>query len=199
MEDKNIKSEFMQVMAFMIEIEKLKDVFRQSRPVGLDRQENSAEHSWQVALLALTLGPYAKEEIDVYKVVKMLLVHDIVEVDAGDKMIYSQSHEDYENELKAAERLFGMLPEGIGAEYKELWEEFEAMETAEAKYAKAVDRLMPVMQNLHNDKYQTWTHHKIPIEQVLEVNCKIAEIHPEIWEVIKEKIERAFEEVKSEE
>ncbi len=177
----------------MIEIEQLKNVFRQSRPVNLDRQENSAEHSWQVALLALTLAPYSRQPIDANKVVKMLLVHDIVEVDAGDKMIYSQSHEDYENELKAAERLFGMLPDAIGSEYMALWQEFEAMETAEANYAKAVDRLMPVMQNLHNDKYQTWTHHNIPLEQVLDVNCKIANIHPEIWEVIKEKIEAVFE------
>ena len=193
MDNNNIKSDFLQVMSFMIEIEQLKNIFRQSRPVNLDRQENSAEHSWQVALLALTLAPYAKESIDVNKVVKMLLVHDIVEVDAGDKMIYSQSHEDYENELKAAQRLFGMLPKPIGTEYMALWQEFEAMETTEANYAKAVDRLMPVMQNLHNDKYQTWTHHNIPMEQVLEVNCKIASIHPDIWDVIKEKIQGVFD------
>ncbi len=183
---------FAQVAAFIIEAEKLKNVFRQSKVVGLDRRENSSEHSWQVTLLALTLAPYSIKPIDADKVVRMLLIHDLVEIDAGDKMIYSKAHDDFENELKAAMRIFGLLPEDIGAGYLELWIEFEKKETNEAKFAYAIDRLMPVMQNLHNPEYQTWTHHNVPKEQVLQINAAIAEAHPQIWEIIKGQIDEAF-------
>lgn len=184
---------FARVSAFIIEAEKLKNIFRQSRIVGVDRRENSAEHSWQVTLLAMTLAPYSINPIDTNKVVRMLLIHDLVEIDAGDKMIYSKAHDDFDNELKAAERIFGLLPDDIRDEYLQLWIEFEKKQTNEAKFAYAVDRLMPVMQNLHNPDFQTWTHHKIPKEQVLQVNAAIAEAHPEIWEIIKRQIETAYQ------
>ncbi len=184
---------FAQISAFIIEAEKLKNIYRQSKVVGLDRQENSAEHSWQVALLALTLAPYSINPIDANKVVRMLLIHDLVEIDAGDKMIYSKAHDDFDNELKAAKRIFGLLPETIRDEYLALWTEFELKQTNESKFAYAIDRLMPVMQNLHNPAYQTWTHHNIAKEQVLKVNAAIAEAHPEIWEIVKQQIDIAFE------
>lgn len=184
---------FSQITSFIIEAEKLKNIFRQSKVVGLDRRENSSEHSWQVALLALTLAPYSVNPIDTNKIVQMLLIHDLVEIDAGDKMIYSKGHDDYENELKAAKRIFGMLPAESGDRYLELWIEFEKKQTNEAKFAYAMDRLMPVMQNLHNPEFQTWNHHNVPIEQVLKINAAIAEAHPQIWEIIKEQIHLAFE------
>ena len=183
---------FSQIASFIIEAEKLKNIFRQSKVVGLDRQENSSEHSWQVTLLALTLAPYSAKEIDSNKVVQMLLIHDLVEIDAGDKMLYSKNHDDFENELKAAKRIFGLLPAELGEKYLALWIEFEERKTNEAKFAYAVDRLMPVMQNLHNPKFQTWTHHKVPLEKVLNINSAIAEANPQIWEIIKEEIELAF-------
>lgn len=183
---------FAQISAFIIEAEKLKNIYRQSKVVGLDRQENSAEHSWQVALLAITLAPYSITPVDANRVVKMLLIHDLVEIDAGDKMIYSKAHDDFENELKAAKRIFGLLPDNIQDEYLALWIEFEQKQTCESKFAYAIDRLMPVMQNLHNPAYQTWTHHKIAKEQVLQVNAAIAEALPEIWEIVKQQINTIF-------
>lgn len=192
MSNQPISEIFTQISAFIIEAEKLKNIYRQSKVVGLDRQENSAEHSWQVALLALTLAPYSINPIDANKVVRMLLIHDLVEIDAGDKMIYSKAHDDFDNELKAAKRIFGLLPETIGNEYLALWTEFELKQTNESKFAYAIDRLMPVLQNLHNPAYQTWTHHQIPKDTVLKFNAAIAAAHPEIWEIVKGQINMAF-------
>ncbi|MBN2065005.1 MAG: HD domain-containing protein [Sedimentisphaerales bacterium] len=192
MPTKQITEIFAQVTTFIIEAEKLKNIYRQSKIVGLDRQENSAEHSWQVTLLALTLAPYSINTIDPFKVVKMLLIHDLVEIDAGDKMIYSKAHDDFDNELKAAKRIFGLLPDTIRDEYLALWTEFELRQTNESKFAYALDRLMPVLQNLNNPAYQTWTHHNISKEQVLLVNAAIAEAHPEIWEIVKGQINTTF-------
>ena len=192
MENTFSADKFAQIASFIIEAEKLKNIFRQSKVVGLDRQENSSEHSWQVALLALTLAPYSINPVDANRIVQMLLIHDLVEIDAGDKMIYSKGHDDFENELNAAKRIFGMLPAEIGEKYLGLWIEFEERQTNDAKFAYAMDRLMPVMQNLHNPEFKTWRHHNVPIEQVLEVNTPISEAHPEIWEIIKEQIRIHF-------
>ena len=186
-------AEFEKVVRFVLEVEKLKGILRKSRPLIQQRRyENSAEHSWQVALLAQTLAPLAASPVDTGRVTRMLIIHDIVEIDTGDKIIYSDAHDDYEKEREAAGRIFGILPETIAAEYRALWEEFEARETPDAKFARAMDRLMPVLQNIHNQG-QTWVENNITIDQVLQKNEIIASAHPQIWQWVRARLEAAVE------
>ncbi len=134
-----------QQIAFIMEMDKLKSVDRMTKIVCEDRVENDAEHSWHVALMALVLAPYAKAEVDIQRVITLLLIHDVVEIDAGDTYIYSNANADdqFANELKAAKRIFGLLPDEQAKFLTEAWQEFEARETPEAKFAKAIDRLSP--------------------------------------------------------
>jgi len=142
-----------QIINFILELEKLKGVTRKVRPVGLDRYENSAEHSWQLAMLAVTLVRYAESAVDINLVIRMLLVHDIGEIDTGDTMVFVEGgwEERKAAELAAVRRIFGMLPEEEGTGFLALWQEFEGGETPEARFARAVDRAMPVLQNLANE------------------------------------------------
>lgn len=179
--------DFSAITAFIVEIEKLKSVERRIKPVGLTRYENSAEHSWQITLLSMTLLPYAEEVVDPLTVVTMLLLHDIVEIDTGDKFAYDANHDDYENEHSAAKRIFGLLPEALDSKYLSMWEEFEAAQSAEAKFAKAVDRLMPVLQNLHNG-CQSWLEHNVSIEQILTKNAGIEAANPQLWQWVKQQV-----------
>lgn len=185
-----MKQGFEQIITFIIELEKLKAVMRKTRPPGLQRYENSAEHSWQIALLGLSLAQHSQADVDVLKVVTMLLLHDIVEIDTGDKFAYSDNHDDYDNELQAAKRLFAMLPEPLNAEYLSLWEEFEVSLTPEAKFAKAVDRMMPVLQNLHNGCH-SWRENDISVKQVLAKNAIINEVNSDWWQVIESGVRQA--------
>lgn len=175
------------ITRFIVEIEKLKKVERRIKPSGLNRFENSAEHSWQISLLALTLMPYAQQKVDALKVITMLLLHDVVEIDTGDKFAYNADHDDYENELLAAKRLFAMLPEAIGEQFLDLWIEFEQAESPEALFAKGIDRIMPVLQNLHNG-CQSWLEHDISIEQVLSKNSVVAQANPQLWSWVSEQV-----------
>lgn len=172
---------------FILEIEKLKSVSRKIKPKGLDRLENSAEHSWQIALLALSLIPYSATSLDSLKVITMLLIHDIVEIDTGDKFAYASNHDDYENEHAAAKRIFALLPETQHHSMLSLWEEFEAAASDEAKFAKGIDRLMPVLQNLNNGG-QSWVEHGISVSQILEKNKGVASANPELWEMVKQQV-----------
>lgn len=181
------------VLNFIIEIEKLKNVLRKTMPVGLERFENSAEHSWHVCMSALMLKDYANEAINIDRVIKMLLIHDIGEIDAGDTIIYSSETET----LKSAEaagmaRLFAMLPEGMSAEFLALWNEFEAGETPDARYAKAIDRVPPLLHNLHGNGH-SWRAHDIPQEKILGLNARIGLGSTELWHVIRKQLEEAFE------
>lgn len=185
-----VHGEFEKIFRFIIELEKLKAVCRKVKAVGQDRYENGAEHSWQVAMLALSLIPYSETELESARVLKMLLVHDVVEIDTGDKIVYSDAHKDTENELKAAERIFGLLPEPTASDFLDLWREFEKKESVEAKFAKGVDRLMPVLQNLYNDG-QSWVENGIRLEQVLSANTGVADVSPELWEMVKDGIREA--------
>ena len=144
--------EIEQILSFMVEIEKLKDVQRKTKPVGLARYENSAEHSWHVCLSALMLHKYANEPVDINRVIKMLLIHDIVEIDAGDTFFFdtTKNHTNTDEELVAAKRIFGLLPEEQSTDLIAIWEEFEACQSAEAKFAKAMDRFNPMLQNSTN-------------------------------------------------
>lgn len=185
---------FKAVTQFIVEIEQLKNIQRKIMPVGLSRYENSAEHSWQIALLALTLAPYSDKPVDPLKVVTMLLIHDIVEIDTGDKLAYHDNHDDYENELASAKRIFALLPEAQGSEYLTLWMEFEHAISAEAQFSKAIDRMMPVIQNLHNG-CQSWLEHDITVEQILTKNAVIEKANPKLWQWISQQVVEAGDRV----
>lgn len=184
-------SRLAQQIQFIIEIDKLKRVLRQTLLIDESRQENSAEHSWHLAMMAILLAEYAPSpEIDVLHVVKMLLVHDLVEIDAGDTFCYDiQGNQDKATrETQAAIRLFGLLPEEQGVELRSLWEEFEAQETTAAKFAAALDRLQPL---LHNQQTRggTWRIHGIKRDQVLRRVHPIKEGAPALWPVVEKIIE----------
>lgn len=138
-----------QQLAFLIEVDRLKTVLRASTLAAVDRRENDAEHSWHLALMVLVLAEYADEPIDVGHTVRLVVVHDLVEIYAGDTPLYDDQARtsQVERELAAAERLFGLLPDDQAREFRGLWDEFEARETPEARFAKAIDRLEPNLLN----------------------------------------------------
>jgi len=152
---------------FLLEVDRLKGIGRQSYVLGGARKENSAEHSWHVALMAVVLAEHAPAEVDVARVVRMLLVHDLVEIDAGDAYFYDAAANcaKPEREQAAAERIFRLLPADQATDLREAWEEFEAGESPEARFAKGMDRLMPLLHN-HHSQGRSWLEHGIRREQV---------------------------------
>lgn len=170
-------------LEFIKETDRLKSIVRQTLVTDRSRQENSAEHSWHLALMAILLKDAANApDLDVFRVVKMLLIHDIVEIDAGDTFAYDeQGHEDKEaRELAAAERIFGLLPAEQREEMLALWREFEDHQTPEAKYALALDRLHPMLLNFHSEG-AAWRKHGITSDRVLKRNQVIAEGSESLW------------------
>ena len=179
------------VLCFIVEIEKLKDVHRKTRPVGLDRYENSAEHSWHVCLSALMLQDYANDEINIDRVIKMLLIHDLGEIDTGDTIIYAgETQEIKEKEAAGLNRILSLLPEGEADEYMALWHEFELGETADAIYAKAIDRVPPLLHNLHGNGH-SWKENNVPKEKVFNLNSRIAKGSKKLWVSLEKKLEKA--------
>ena len=181
------------IINFILEIDKLKAVIRKTRPKDLGRYENSAEHSWQVALAALMLQEYAGQPVDVNRVLRMLLIHDIGEIDAGDVIVYAANNDPqhHAKERAGVVRIFAMLPDNMGHEYLELWDEFEAAATPEAKFAKALDRALPLLHNL-NDGGHSWRKngiHKYQVEAVSKP--KITSGCPQLWELIEPILEQA--------
>ncbi|WP_234495727.1 HD domain-containing protein [Vibrio maritimus] len=184
-----------QQLSLLIELDRLKSVLRRTRVRSAEgRLENSAEHSWHVAMMALLMQEHANEPVEITKVVKMLLLHDIVEIDAGDTFVYDAqaSKEQEEKELAAAHRLFGMLPQDQGQELFDVWQEFELAQSPEAKFAKALDRLIPMLLNYHNDG-QSWVENEVSISQVMQVNQKIEKGSQVLWDKAKSLIEEAVE------
>jgi putative hydrolases of HD superfamily len=182
-----------QIVEFILELEKLKGVTRKVRPLGLDRYENSAEHSWSLALLATALAKFAAEPVDLDRVIRMLLVHDIGEIETGDTMAFVEGgwKERKAGELACVSRIFGSLPEGQGADFVDLWKEFEAGETPESKFANAVDRAMPVLQNLNNSG-QSWRENGISYERVVKrVRDQIETGCPALWKYLEVQLEAA--------
>lgn len=181
-------------LQFILEIDKLKLILRQTLLTDGSRRENSAEHSWHLAMMAILLAEYAPTQIDVLRVIKMLLVHDLVEIDAGDTFCYDvQSNENKAmREAQAATRLFGLLPEEQGVELRNLWEEFEAQETAPARFATALDRLQPFLHNQHT-KGGTWQIHGITRDQVQRRMQPIKEGAPLLWSFVEKVIEDCVE------
>ena len=153
---------------FLLEVDRLKGIGRQSYVLGGERKENSAEHSWHVALMAVVLAEHAPETIELVRVVRMLLVHDLVEIDAGDAYFYDEAANEAKPELEraAAERIFGLLPADQATDLRAAWEEFEVCETPEARFAKSMDRLMPLLHN-HYTQGRSWLEHGVSREQVV--------------------------------
>jgi putative hydrolase of HD superfamily len=183
-------------MTFIIEIDKLKHVLRRTFTVGRDRNENDAEHSWHLAVMAVLLADYAgKDRLDLLRVLKMVLIHDIIEIDAGDTYCYDAGAQEarVERESTAADRIFAMLPRDQASELRSLWEEFEARETAEARYAAALDRLQPLLLNYHTGG-KSWRQHGVTLGQVIERNCPIKDSSPLLWQYASHLMDKAVNE-----
>lgn len=183
----NKETDFQNSIDFIAYIDQLKSVIRKNGLHDGSRAENTAEHSWHAALTAQVLAPFANEPVDVDKVSRMLLIHDLVEIEAGDTFIYdeeSAAQQDFA-EQQAAIEVFGRLPAAQGQPLKALWEEFEARETPEAKFAKAIDRFMPLFSNANNTGY-SWMPHKISRQQVIGRCWIIQEGSQQLWVLTKE-------------
>ncbi len=169
-------------IAFCREIDKEKQVGRQTYLADGSRKENDAEHAWHMAVMTLLLSEYANEEIDVLRTVSMLLIHDLVEIDAGDTFAYDEEAKksQRERERKGAERLFGMLPEDQRDRLRAMWDEFEAGETAEARFARTMDNLQPMMLNAASDG-KAWSERGVRLEQVEHRNENTAKGSAELW------------------
>ena len=162
-------------LQFILEIDKLKGILRRSLLLDSGRRENSAEHSWHLAIMVLVLAEHANEPFDVLHTLKLVLIHDIVEIDAGDTYAYDAGgHADKaERERKAAHRIFGLMPAEQAAEMIELWEEYESQQTPEARFALAMDRLMPLLHNYHTGGI-TWRENQVTVAQVEERMAPVA-------------------------
>lgn len=180
------ESRLQQQMNFILEIDKEKRIGRQTYLSDGERKENDAEHAWHLAIMALLLAEHAREPIDVLKTVKMLLIHDIVEIDAGDTYAYDEEAKQTQadRELLAAKRIFGLLPADQGEDLMVLWREFEEQKTPEARFARTMDNLQPMMLNAATDG-KAWVEHQVRIGQILKRNERTHEGSAELWEYAK--------------
>lgn len=181
-----------QQLRFLVEIDKLKAVIRQTFLTSVDRKENSAEHSWHLALLAVVLEEYADESIDLLRVIKMVLVHDLIEIGAGDTFVYDQAAclEQAKRESKASEELFDLLPADQRDELKDIWFEFNSSSNPESRFAQALDRLMPFLHNYFGGG-RTWQANGVRSNQVLSRNEPIDRSSHKLWEAVREMISDA--------
>jgi putative hydrolase of HD superfamily len=179
-----IDADFGRRIDFLLEIDKLKSVLRRTRLVDGSRYENTAEHSWHLAMLVMILAPHARPEVDVFRAMKLLVVHDLVEIDAGDTFAYDVvGHEDKEErEQAAADRIFALLPSAQGAEVRALWDEYEARSTPTAVFAYACDRLQPMLLNASSGGV-SWQEHGIQQSQVKAFNAPVGDAAAEFWEL----------------
>jgi putative hydrolase of HD superfamily len=178
-----LNDDLLKQIEFIKEIDKLKYIQRKTKLINSDRCENDAEHSWHLAMMAIVLAGRSNEPVDILKVVKMVLIHDIVEIDAGDTFIYDtvKNHSNTDEELLAAKRIFGLLPAEQAADFIAVWEEFEAGETSEAKFARSMDRLEPLLQNVSNNG-GTWREYDVDYEKVYQKKKMIAQGSEELWD-----------------
>ena len=180
-----------QQLQFILEIDKVKKIIRQTPLSDASRKENDAEHSWHLALMAVLLKEYSNEEVDLTKVIPMVLIHDLVEIDAGDTYAYSgeSAAVTEARERKAAERVFGILPEDQGKVFRDLWEEFEAYETPEAKFAHVLDNCQPMLLNDASNGL-SWTEHQVRKSQIYKRNEHTAEGSRKIWNYMQSLIQK---------
>jgi putative hydrolases of HD superfamily len=184
--------------AFLNEADRLKSVLRATTLCDGSRPENSGEHSWHLALYALTLADHAGPDVDINRVIRMLLLHDLVEIDVGDVPIHSQngtahaSSETVQAEQRAADRIFGLLPPDIAQQFRALWDEFEAAETPDARFAKSLDRVQPVMANLQSGG-GTWITYDVTFDQLeSRVGTKVERGAPHLWAWVRAKVRPFF-------
>lgn len=181
-------------LEFLTEADKLKSTLRATQLCDGSRRENSGEHSWHIALYAMTLAEHANRPINISRVIKMLLIHDLVEIDAGDVPIHGDHDVDLQNKIeqRAADRIFGLLPEDQYKEYRDLWDEFEAAQTDDAIFAKSIDRVQPVVSNLETDG-GSWTEFNVTPEQLeFRVGVKVKLGAPGVWDVLQSRIADYF-------
>lgn len=181
------KLELDKLFDFFREIDKEKFIGRQTYLTDANRKENDAEHAWHMAIMTILLSGYSNKKIDVLKTVTMLLIHDIVEIDAGDTYAYDEEGKktQRQREEKASERIFGLLPEGQKAYFQALWEEFEAGETPEARFARTMDNIQPVMLNAATDG-KAWEEHGVYLDQILNRNRNTAKGSETLWDYVRQ-------------
>jgi putative hydrolase of HD superfamily len=181
-----ITEDLLKQIEFIKEIDKIKYIQRKTKLFNSDRNENDAEHSWHLAMMAVVLSEYSDHKIDLLKVIKMVLIHDIVEIDAGDTFLYDKlkSHDNTEEEKKCAERIFGILPEKQATEFIEIWSEFENGTSNEAKFAKSLDNLEPILQNASNNG-GTWKEFEVDYETVFQKKKVIKKGSEKLWNFTK--------------
>lgn len=186
---------FSRQLAFIREIDKVKNIFRQTYLLDGRRRENDAEHSWHIAVMAVILAEYAPEGTDLSRVIKMVLIHDLVEIDAGDTYLFDEkaNQDKAEREEAAARRIFGLLPDDAGAEVMALWREFEDRSTSEARFAALMDRFQPFLHNMAT-RGISWMEHGVALSQVLDRMRPVLEPFPRFWEYLNTQARRAVEE-----
>lgn len=179
---------------FIREIDKIKYILRRTKLFNSDRRENDAEHSWHLAVMAMVLHEHATQPVNLVRVMKMVLIHDIVEIDAGDVFFYdkTQSHDNRPEEYEAAKRIFGLLPSDQAEELTKLWIEFEEQQSFDAQFAKVLDRLEPLLQNASNQG-GTWMEHDVQYDEVLESKLIMREAATPIWVYAKQLLEKCVE------
>lgn len=178
-------------LAFLLTLDRLKEVQRQSYTLA-GRRENSAEHSWHVAVAAMLLAELAAEPVNLLRVLEMLLIHDVVEIAAGDTYVYGEDarKKQEEKEKQAAEKLFVQLPEEQRQHWWRLWEEFSAGKSPEARFARSLDRLLPVLLNVATEG-RSWREHGVTAGQILARNAEVAQGSPALWEAVQELVAEA--------
>lgn len=179
-----------QQIAFILELDKMKSIVRQTYLADGSRKEDDAEHSWHLTLMAFVLAEYSNEPVDVLKTMKMVMLHDVIEIDAGDTYAYDEAANTtkQKRESAAADRIFALLPEDQGTEYRALWEEFEAMETPEAKFANTLDKIQPVLlTNMAGGA--SWMEHGVKRTQIMARNARSHEGSQELWSYVRTLIE----------
>jgi putative hydrolase of HD superfamily len=182
-------------IAFLVEADSLKSVLRRNYTIHDDRRENSAEHSWHAALLAMVLADHSNEPIDINRVIRMLIIHDIVEIDAGDTFIYDDAEKETQTvrETRAAQRLFGLLPGEQESLFRDLWQEFESAATPEAKFARAIDRFSAVLHN-YETRGRGWKENAVKRDRILAVNEHVKDGSTALWDIIQSLVHSAVAE-----
>jgi len=180
------RERFRSQIEFILEVDKLKKILRRTTLLDRSRQENSAEHSWHIALILLVLSEYADEDnLDLFHVIKLLLTHDLVEIDAGDTYCYDEigGQDQQAREMKAADRIFSILPSDQAALFRSLWDEYEARDTPESRFANALDRLQPLLHNYFT-RGQTWQKHGIKQNQVIARMQPVDDGSHRLWDYV---------------
>ena len=188
-----MKDRLLKDIAFIVELDKMKSILRQTSLIEEDRREDDAQHSWHISVMTMVLNEYANEELDDEKVIKMLLIHDIVELYAGDTFCYDEkgNEDKRERELMAADKIFGMLKEEKALEFRAFWDEFEDMETPEALFAASMDRLQPMLSNYYNGG-GTWKKFGVNKEAIYKRIAPVKESSDKLWEFVEYMIEDAY-------